>query len=221
MVLEHLSCLVDAVCLAVLAVQVTEPSLAAAWQVRPTGQLAFVPLLLPAAVVAAGSTWNCAAPGLEVCLALTPDHLDQLRFHPHDAAAQRLGWEEEAGVAVVEVQGVLPDPQVSQEQLVALTVGLVLESPPSCSAASLAAGLAAAVGLSWPEQPFLPPPGLPWCYPGLPGSSFAVCSLQVPAVYCLAPQLSHLLEEEHLRRFLNIGIQLPPSPLQVIISDSV
>ena len=144
MVLEHLSCLVDAVCLAVLAVQVTEPSLAAAWQVRPTGQLAFVPLLLPAAVVAAGSTWNCAAPGLEVCLALTPDHLDQLRFHPHDAAAQRLGWEEEAGVAVVEVQVVLLALPVFQEQWAAATVGLVRESPPSYSVVSQAVGLAVA-----------------------------------------------------------------------------
>ena len=146
MVLAHLSCLVDAACLSAWAGQETEPSPAAAWQVHPTDQLAFVllllPPLLPAAVVAAGSTWNCAVPGLEVCLASTPD---LLRSHLRGAAAQKPDWAEVAVGAVVEVQVVLLALPVFQEQWAAATVGLVLESPPSYSVVSQAVVAAPAV----------------------------------------------------------------------------
>ena len=146
MVLAHLSCLVDAACLSAWAGQETEPSPAAAWQVHPTDQLAFVllllPPLLPAAVVAAGSTWNCAVPGLEVCLASTPD---LLRSHLRGAAAQKPDWAEVAVDAVVEVQVVLLALPVFQEQWAAATVGLVLESPPSYSVVSQAVVAAPAV----------------------------------------------------------------------------
>ena len=119
----------------------TEPSPAAAWQVHPTDRLASVLLLLllPVAVEAVGSAGNCAVPGLEECLALTPD---QLRFHLRGAAAQKLGLEEVAVGAVVEVQVVLLALPVFQEQWAAATVGLVLESPPSYSVVSRAVGLA-------------------------------------------------------------------------------
>ena len=43
------------------------PGLAVAWRVRPVGRSAFVPPLLPAVEVVAGSTWSCAGPGWEGC----------------------------------------------------------------------------------------------------------------------------------------------------------
>ena len=148
MVLAHLSCLVDAACPAALAGQEREPSLATAWQARPTDPLAFVlllPLLLPAAaaVEAAGSAWSCAAPGLEVCLA-SNQHL-QLRFLLHDAAALTPGWEEVAVVAVEEVQVELLALPVFQERWEVVMVDLVLGSPPSYSVASQAVALAVVV----------------------------------------------------------------------------
>lgn len=148
MVLAHLSCLVDAACLAALAGQETEPSLATVWQARPTDQLVsllLLLLLLPAAAVeAAGSAWSCVVPGLEVCLASNPDLLDQRRFLLRDAAALTPGWEEVAVVAVVGVLVVSLALPVFQEQLAAEMVDLVLESPPSYSVVSQAAGLAVA-----------------------------------------------------------------------------
>lgn len=120
-----------------------EPSLAVAWQVRPTGRLVSVLLLLlllPAVVVlAAGSAWNCAVPGSEVCLALNPD---LLRFHRRGAVALKPGLEEAAVGAVVEVQVALLAPPVFQERWAAAMVGLVLESPPFCSVVSRAVELA-------------------------------------------------------------------------------
>lgn len=147
MVLAHLSCLVDAACLAAWAGQEREPSLGAVWQARPTDQLAslLLLLLLPAAAVeAAGSAWSCVVPGLEVCLASNPDLLDQRRFLLRDAAALTPGWEEVAVVAVVGVLVVSLALPVFQEQLAAEMVDLVLESPPSYSVVSQAAGLAVA-----------------------------------------------------------------------------
>lgn len=145
MVLAHLSCLVDAACLAVWAGQVMEPSLGAVWQARPTDQLASVllQLLLPAAAVeAAESAWSCVVPGSEVCLALNLDLLDQLHFLLLDATALTPGWEEVAVVAVEEVQAVSLALPVFQEQLAAAMVDLVLESPPSYSVVSQVVGLA-------------------------------------------------------------------------------
>ena len=137
----HSSCLVDAACLAAWAGQVREPSPAAALQVHPTDPLASVLLLLllPAAVVAAGSAWNCAVPGLEECLVSTPD---QLRFHLRGAAARKPGLEEVAVGAVVEVQVVSLALPVFLEQWAAVMVGLVLGSLPSYSVVSQAVGLA-------------------------------------------------------------------------------
>ena len=82
----------------------TGPDPGAAWQARPTDQLASALLLLPAAVVAAESAWSYVVPGLEACLASTPGLPDQLRFHLRGAAAQKPGLEEVAVVAVVVAQ---------------------------------------------------------------------------------------------------------------------